>query len=80
MHLKHVCHRDLSTDAIVLHGKEGFVVNESGGELEIGAKISTNNSNKRSMKPTCQLHLIAAYYDFLKGPGLNHNILNLTLK
>ena len=34
MHLKHVCHRSLGTDAIVLHGKEGFVVNESGGELE----------------------------------------------
>lgn len=32
MHLKHVCHRSLGTDAIVLHGKEGFVVNESGGE------------------------------------------------
>lgn len=42
MHLKHVCHRNLCTDAIVLHGKEGFVV---GGELEIGAKISSN-SNK----------------------------------
>lgn len=26
MHLKHVCHRNLTTDAIVLHGKEGFVV------------------------------------------------------
>ena len=30
MHLKHVCHRSLGTDAIVLHGKEGFVVTLSG--------------------------------------------------
>ena len=26
MHQKHVCHRNLSTDAVVLHGKEGFFV------------------------------------------------------
>ena len=58
-------------------------VNESGVNWrseQRSAPIVTKVNETDTSGETCQLHLTAAYYDFLKGPGLNHNILTPTLK